>query len=65
MLKTIVKRLFCRHDYYWKSDLSWITRNIDGKAVYSYEGHEVKVRCAKCGKEKIIKYKKAIDKTQA
>lgn len=63
IISTLVKRTFCKHDYYWVSDLSWIRREgFSGQALDSFENHEMICKCKKCGKRKKIIFKKSIDK---
>ena len=50
----MLKRIFCRHDYW-----------LFGIVTFGNREHEVKemmCRCSKCGKEKSLKFKKELDK---
>ena len=52
MLKRLIKRLFCRHDFYRYGEVRWSC-----SAGGLPEIRETVCRCAKCGKEKSLKYK--------
>ena len=50
MIKNILKRIFCKHEYRFAAEAVW----EDGT-------HDLTVRCIKCGKENDLIYKKGID----
>lgn len=54
----MMKCLFCGHDYVWVSTLTATTRNSLHERISDFDRIEVKIKCTKCGKIKIIKYKK-------
>jgi transcription elongation factor Elf1 len=58
MIKTLVKRLFCKHEYKWcaTTTLSNSAGLLDHELIIIY------VECEKCGKRKSIEFKKTIDK---
>lgn len=58
MIKTLVKRLFCKHEYKWyaTTTLSNSAGSLDHELIIIY------VECEKCGKRKSIEFKKLIDK---
>ena len=53
-IKRMVKRLFCRHDY-WLYGI-FTMQNCD----HAYK--DMMCRCSKCGKEISYKFKKPLDK---
>lgn len=53
-IKTIIKRLFCQHDYWLYGIVTMANRE------YAYK--DMVCRCFKCGKEKSFKFKKELDK---
>lgn len=56
--KIIWKRLFCKHDYWWSSELTC----SDSRNILNHQVKIIACHCSKCGKEKEIKFKKRIDK---
>ena len=54
IIKNIVKRLFCKHEYHYLGEVIWTEPKE--------EIHDMTIRCKKCGKEITIIYKKGIDK---
>lgn len=54
LIKTIIKRLFCQHDYWLCGIVTMANRE------YAYK--DMVCRCSKCGKEKSYKFKKELDK---
>ena len=56
-----LKRIFCKHDYWWS--YNFICSNLSG--LIDHQLIEVGCKCKKCGKEKSIKFKKGVDKTQS
>ena len=58
MIKTLFKRLFCKHEYKW-----YTTTTLSNSAgLLDHELIIIDVVCEKCGKRKSIKFKKPIDK---
>ena len=53
-IKTIIKQLFCRHDYWLYGIFTMANRKHACK--------DMMCRCSKCGKEKSFKFKKELDK---
>ena len=52
-IKRIVKRIFCKHDY-------WLY-GIFTMGARDHEYKDMMCRCSKCGKEKSYKFKKPLD----
>lgn len=50
LIKNLIKRIFCKHEYRFAAE-----------AVWENGTHDLTVRCAKCGKEIDLIYKKGID----
>jgi transcription elongation factor Elf1 len=58
MIKTLFKRLFCKHEYKW-----YATTTLSNSAgLLDHELIIIYVECEKCGKRKSIEFKKPIDK---
>ena len=58
MIKTLVKRLFCKHEYKW-----YATTTLSNYAgLLDHELINIYIECEKCGKRKKIEFKKSIDK---
>ena len=58
MIKTLLKRMFCKHEYKW-----YATTTLSNSAgLLDHELIIIDVVCEKCGKRKSIKFKKPIDK---
>ena len=54
-MKRIFKMLFCKHEYWWRGEVTW-SNSI-------HERKDICCECKKCGKEKSFVFKKAIDKS--
>ena len=58
MIKTLFKRLFCKHEYKW-----YATTTLSNSAgLLDHELIIIYIECEKCGKRKKIEFKKSIDK---
>jgi transcription elongation factor Elf1 len=58
MIKTLFKRLFCKHEYKWQAT----TTLSNSAGLLDHELIIIDVVCEKCGKRKSITFKKPIDK---
>lgn len=58
MIKTLFKRLFCKHEYKWHATTTF----SNSAGLLDHELIIIDVECEKCGKRKSIKFKKPIDK---
>jgi transcription elongation factor Elf1 len=58
MIKTLFKRLFCKHEYKWQAT----TTLSNSAGLLDHELIIIDVVCEKCGKRKSIEFKKPIDK---
>jgi RNase P subunit RPR2 len=54
-IKKWIKRLFCKHDYWFRSECTW-----SNSAGRDHELKDIEVICKKCGKIHTIQYKKII-----
>lgn len=57
-IKGLIKMIFCRHEYCWKSEWIVTSSNINKTQIDPWERHEVNCYCSKCGKPKTYKYMK-------
>jgi transcription elongation factor Elf1 len=58
MIKTLFKRLFCKHEYKWNAT----TTLSNSAGLLDHELIIIDVECEKCEKRKSIEFKKLIDK---
>ena len=58
MIKTLLKKMFCKHEYKW-----YATTTLSNSAgLLDHELIIIYVECEKCGKRKSVEFKKTIDK---
>ena len=58
MIKTLLKRMFCKHEYKW-----YATTTLSNSAgLLDHELIIIYIECEKCGKRKSVEFKKTIDK---
>lgn len=59
IIKNIIKKIFCKHEYWFGAELSCTVHDNYENHIYSH--HDLTCRCSKCGKEKTIIYNKNIE----